>query len=41
MGLKLPDIMAFFKGPAAQNAPSAKKTEATKVETPRSTFNYR
>ena len=41
MGLKLPDIMTFFKGPAAQNTPTAKKTETTKVETPRSTFNYR
>jgi hypothetical protein len=41
MGFKLPDIMAFFKGPAAQNAPTTKKTETNKVETPRSTFNYR
>ncbi|MGA2160171.1 MAG: hypothetical protein ABSG90_13280 [Dehalococcoidia bacterium] len=40
-GFKLPDIMAFFKGPGAQNAPTTKTTETSKVQSPKSVFNYR
>jgi hypothetical protein len=38
---KLPDVLAFFKGPAAAQAVNQKTTEQPSAKTSKSVFNYK